>query len=68
MKKLILLVALLTLVLFVSGVMAQQKPAPAPVKPAAAPAKEENKILVLDIAEKIRQIDKNVPEKPSSLG
>ncbi len=40
MKKLILLVALLTLVVFVSGVMAQQKPAPAPAKPAgtAAPA------------------------------
>jgi len=40
MKKLTLLVALLTLVVFVSGVMAQQKPAPAPAKPAgtAAPA------------------------------
>jgi hypothetical protein len=40
MKKLILLVALLTMVAFVSGVMAQQKPAPAPAKPAgtAAPA------------------------------
>jgi len=40
MKKLILLVALLTLVAFVSGAMAQQKPAPAPAKPAgtAAPA------------------------------
>ncbi len=41
MKKLILLVALLTLVAFVSGAMAQQTPAPAPAKPAAAPAKEE---------------------------
>ncbi len=38
MKKLILLVGLLTLVAFVSGTMAQQKPAPAPAKPAAAPA------------------------------
>ena len=40
MKKLILLVALLTLAVFVSGVMAQQKPSPAPAKPAgtAAPA------------------------------
>ena len=40
MKKLILLVALLTLAAFVSGAMAQQKPAPAPAKPAgtAAPA------------------------------
>jgi Cu/Ag efflux protein CusF len=36
MKKAILLVALLTLVAFVSGVMAQGKTAPA--KPAAAPA------------------------------
>jgi len=40
MKKLILLVAMLTLVAFVSAAMAQQKPAPAPAKPAttAAPA------------------------------
>ncbi|MGA2464356.1 MAG: hypothetical protein ABSH06_08400 [Thermodesulfobacteriota bacterium] len=36
MKKMILLVVMLTLVAFVSGVMAQQKPAPE--KPAAAPA------------------------------
>ncbi len=36
MKKMILLVALFTLVAFVSGVMAQQKAAPA--KPAATPA------------------------------
>jgi Cu/Ag efflux protein CusF len=36
MKKMILLVVMLTLVAFVSGVMAQQKPAPA-----AAPAKTE---------------------------
>ena len=40
MKKLILLIALLTLVAFVSGVMAEEKPAPAPAKPATtlAPA------------------------------
>jgi Domain of unknown function (DUF5666) len=40
MKKLILVVALLTVVAFASGVMAQQKAAPAPAKPAgtAAPA------------------------------
>jgi Cu/Ag efflux protein CusF len=38
MKKLILLVALLTLVAFVSGAMAQEKAKPAPAKPAAAPA------------------------------
>ena len=30
--------------------------------------KEENKIIVLDIAEKIRNIDKNVPEMPSNFG
>ncbi len=45
MKKLILLVAVLTMVVFVSGVMAQQKPAPAPAKPmgtgAPAPAAEK---------------------------
>jgi hypothetical protein len=40
MKKLILVVALLTMVAFVSGVMAQGKPAPAPA-PAAAPAPEK---------------------------
>ena len=38
MKKLILLIALLTLVAFVSGVMAEEKPAPAPAKPATTPA------------------------------
>ena len=40
MKKLILVVAILTVVAFASGVMAQQKAAPAPAKPAgtAAPA------------------------------
>ncbi len=41
MKKLILVVALLTMVAFVSGVMAQQKPAPAPAKPAATAAPEK---------------------------
>ncbi len=38
MKKLILLVALLTMVVFVSGVMAQQKAAPAKPAGTAAPA------------------------------
>jgi Cu/Ag efflux protein CusF len=37
MKKLILLVALLTLVAFVSGTLAQQKTAPAPAKAAGTP-------------------------------
>ena len=40
MKKLILLVALITMVAFVSGAMAQPKPAPAPT-PAPAPAPEK---------------------------
>lgn len=40
MKKLILLVALITMVAFVSGAMAQPKPAPAPtLAPATAPEK-----------------------------
>lgn len=38
MKKITLVVVLLTLVVFVSGVMAQGKPAPAPAKAAATPA------------------------------
>jgi len=41
MKKAILLIALLTLVAFVSGAMAQPKPAPE--KPAAAPEKAPSK-------------------------
>ena len=40
MKKLILLVALITMVAFVSGAMAQPKPAPVPT-PAPAPAPEK---------------------------
>jgi Cu/Ag efflux protein CusF len=40
MKKLILLVSLITMVAFVSGAMAQPKPAPAPT-PAPAPAPEK---------------------------
>ena len=50
MKKMILLIALMTLVAFTSGVMAQQKPAPA--KPAApptpAPAKVEKYIGMIE--------------------
>lgn len=38
MKKLIFLVALLALVVFVSGSMAQQKQTPAPAKPVTTPA------------------------------
>jgi glucose/arabinose dehydrogenase len=51
MKKVILLVALMTLVAFTSGVMAQQKPAPAkpattpaPAKPAAPPTPAPAKV------------------------
>jgi hypothetical protein len=51
MKKVILLVTLMTLVAFTSGVMAQQKPAPAkpattpaPAKPAAAPTPAPAKV------------------------
>jgi len=51
MKKVILLVALMTLVAFTSGVMAQQKPAPAkpattpaPAKPAATPTPAPAKV------------------------
>jgi hypothetical protein len=45
MKKMILLVSLLTLVAFVSLAVAQQKPAPAPAAPAAtAPAPEKAKV------------------------
>jgi len=39
MKKLVLLVAVLTMVVFVSGVMAQQNPAPAPTPAPAEKAK-----------------------------
>lgn len=38
MKKIIFIVALITALAFASGVMAQQKPAPAPAKPATTPA------------------------------
>jgi hypothetical protein len=49
MKKIILLVALVTFVAFASGVMAQQKPAPAPAPaPASAPAKLEKFSGVID--------------------
>jgi len=43
MRKLILLIALLTLVAFVSGAMAQEKATTAPAKPAAAPAPKMEK-------------------------
>jgi len=57
MKKLILLVVLLTLVAFVSGAVAQQKPAPAKPAttpaPAPAPAKLEKFSGVVDKVEEM---------------
>lgn len=65
MKKLILLVALLTLVAFVSGAMAQQTPAPAPAKPAAAPAKEEKPKIekFSGVIEKVDEVAKTIDMK-----
>jgi len=40
MKKIVILVSVLTLVAFVFGAMAQPKPAPAPAAPAPAPAEK----------------------------
>ncbi|MDI6762161.1 MAG: DUF5666 domain-containing protein [Thermodesulfobacteriota bacterium] len=63
MKKMILLVTLLTLVAFASGVMAQQKPAPAPAP--AAPAKEEKPKIekFTGVVEKIDEMAKAVVVK-----
>jgi len=63
MKKLILLVALLTLVAFVSGAMAQQKPAPAPAKPAGTaapaptPAPEKKEMKMEKFAGMVEKVD-----------
>ena len=60
MKKLVLLVAVLSLVAFVSGVMAQQKPAPAPA-PAApastAPAKPMKMAKMEKFSGEISKVD-----------
>ena len=63
MKKMILLVTLLTLVAFASGVMAQQKPAPAPAP--AAPAKEEKPKIekFTGVVEKVDEMAKAVVVK-----
>jgi hypothetical protein len=65
MKKMILLVTLLTLVAFASGVMAQQKPAPAPAPAPAAPAKEEKPKIekLTGVVEKIDEMAKAVVVK-----
>lgn len=69
MKRLILLVVLLTLVAFVSGAMAQQKPAPAapatttaPAKPAgtAAPAKPAGMERFAGVIEKVDAMGKTI--------
>jgi hypothetical protein len=70
MKRLILLVVLLTLVAFVSGAMAQQKPAPAapataPAKPAgtAAPAKPAAMERFAGVIEKVDEMGKTISVK-----
>jgi Cu/Ag efflux protein CusF len=63
MKKALVLVVLLTLVAFVSGVMAQQKPAE---KPAPAPAKPAEKAKVEKFSGTVEKVDeaaKNVVVK-----
>lgn len=61
MKKMILLLTILTLVAFVSGVMAQQKPAPAPAP--AAPAKEVKIEKFTGAVEKVDEMAKAVVVK-----
>ncbi|MDP3017213.1 MAG: DUF5666 domain-containing protein [Deltaproteobacteria bacterium] len=65
MKKMILLVTLLTLVAFVSGATAQQKPAPAPAPAPAAPAKEEKPKIekFTGVVEKVDEMAKAVVVK-----
>lgn len=56
MKKLILLVCLLTLAAFVSGSMAQQKPAPTPA-PAAPPAAKPAEVKLEKFSGVIEKVD-----------
>jgi len=69
MKKMILLVTLLTLVAFVSGAMAQQKPAPAPAPAPAAPAKEEKPKIekFTGVVEKVDEMAKAVVVKDKKV-
>ena len=69
MKKMILLVTLLTLVAFVSGAMAQQKPAPAPAPAPAAPAKEEKPKIekFSGVVEKVDEMAKAVVVKDKKV-
>jgi len=58
MKKLVLLVAVLTMVVFVSGVMAQQKPAPAPTPaPAPAPAEKAKPAKMARFSGTVQKVD-----------
>ena len=77
MKKLVLLVAVLTLVAFASGVMAQQTPAPKPDAPAttapekAKTAKVENfsgTVSSMDVAAKTVVVKSNTGEKTFTVG
>jgi Cu/Ag efflux protein CusF len=69
MKKMILLVTLLTLVAFVSGAMAQQKPAPAPAPAPAAPAKKEEPKIekFTGVVEKVDEMAKAVVVKDKKV-
>jgi len=58
MKKLVLLVAVLTMVVFVSGVMAQQNPAPAPTPaPAPAPAEKAKPAKMARFSGTVQKVD-----------
>lgn len=62
MKKVILLIALMTLVAFTSGVMAQQKPAP--TKPAATPIPAPAEVeKFIGMIEKVDQMAKAIVVK-----
>ena len=63
MKRLILLVVLLTLVAFVSGAMAQQKPAPAKPAGTAAPAKPTAMDRFAGVIEKVDEMGKTISVK-----
>jgi len=73
MKKLVLIVALLTLVAFTSAALAQQKPAPAPAAPAAAapekakapekPKAAEKTLKFSGVVEKVDEMAKSIVVK-----
>jgi Cu/Ag efflux protein CusF len=63
MKKMILLLTLLTLVAFVSGALAQTKPTPAPAPAPAAPAKEVKIEKFTGAVEKVDEMAKAIVVK-----